>query len=79
MNYILRTVVLLIVAIPWMYQTVESPNDWRSPEALVDADMGAYCVLSEANRQTGRIAESTRAKAEWHDRVQNQVGNSINR
>jgi hypothetical protein len=39
---IIRTVLLLVIAIPWIYQTATRTNDWRSLEALVDADMSAY-------------------------------------
>lgn len=38
----LRTVVLLAIALPWLYQTIERPKDWRSFEALVDNDLLAY-------------------------------------
>jgi tetratricopeptide (TPR) repeat protein len=37
-----RTVILVVVAILWGMQTFERPRDWRSFEALVDADFRAY-------------------------------------
>jgi len=39
---ILRIVLLCLVAVPWMYQTVERPHDWRSLDALIAADLRAY-------------------------------------
>ena len=37
-----RVVLLLAIALPWMYQTIQRPHDWRSFEALVDTDLRAY-------------------------------------
>lgn len=37
-----RTVLLIVIALAWVFQTVERPRDWRSFEALVDADLHAY-------------------------------------
>jgi len=37
-----RTVLLLAIALPWGFQTMERPRDWRSFEAVVDADSRAY-------------------------------------
>jgi hypothetical protein len=37
-----RTVILLIIALPWTYQTIVRPPDWRGVEALADADLRAY-------------------------------------
>lgn len=37
-----RTVFLVVVAMLWGMQTFERPRDWRSFEALVDADFRAY-------------------------------------
>lgn len=37
-----RTILLLAIALPWCFQTVERPRDWRSNEALIDVDLRAY-------------------------------------
>lgn len=37
-----RAVLLLVVALPWCYQTVTRPHDWRSLEAIIEADVRAY-------------------------------------
>lgn len=37
-----RTAILLAIALPWSYQTMERPRDWRSYEALMDSDLRAY-------------------------------------
>ena len=37
-----RTAVMLMIALPWIFQTMERPRDWRSLEALIDADLRAY-------------------------------------
>ena len=37
-----RAAVLLAIALPWAYQTIERPQDWRSPGTLIDADLNAY-------------------------------------
>ena len=37
-----RTILLLAIVLPWGFQTIERPRDWRSFEALVDADLRAY-------------------------------------
>ncbi|MES1982985.1 MAG: hypothetical protein V4443_10995 [Pseudomonadota bacterium] len=38
----LRAALLLLIALSWGYQTVQRPNDWKSPEALVEADLRAF-------------------------------------
>ena len=38
----LRIAILLLIALPWIFQTVERPRDWRSYEALIDHDVGSY-------------------------------------
>ncbi|MGO8756028.1 MAG: hypothetical protein ACLQHK_12450, partial [Gallionellaceae bacterium] len=42
LNPAARTVILLVIAAPWIYQTVERTKDWRSYEALVVSDMRAF-------------------------------------
>jgi len=37
-----RTALLLVLALPWSFQTLERPRDWRSLEALIDADISAF-------------------------------------
>ena len=37
-----RIALLLAIALPWGFQTMERPRDWRSYEVLVDADFRAY-------------------------------------
>jgi hypothetical protein len=37
-----RTVLLLVIALSWSIQTIERPRDWRSLEALTDADIRAF-------------------------------------
>ncbi len=37
-----RTVLLLVIALPLVFQTIERPRDWRSYEALIDTDLRAY-------------------------------------
>ena len=37
-----RTALLLAITLPWCFQTAERPRDWRSYEALVDADLRTY-------------------------------------
>jgi hypothetical protein len=37
-----RLLLLLAVALPWIYQTVERPNDWRGMDTVFDADIRAY-------------------------------------
>jgi len=37
-----RTILLLFIALPWFFQTVERTRDWRNFEKLVDADSRAY-------------------------------------
>jgi len=37
-----RIALLLLVALPWIYHTVERPRDWRSFDLLVEADVRAY-------------------------------------
>lgn len=38
----LRVIVLLAVALPWAYQTIERPKDWISMESLIGADVAAF-------------------------------------
>ncbi len=38
----LRAMLLLVIVLPWSYQLVERPKDWRSSETLLDRDMQAY-------------------------------------
>ncbi|MGA8149330.1 MAG: hypothetical protein WB870_17410, partial [Gallionellaceae bacterium] len=42
LNPAARTVILLVIAAPWIYQTIERTKDWRSYEALVVSDMRAF-------------------------------------
>ena len=37
-----RAVLLFVIALAWGYQTAERPHDWRSFEAVIDADLRAY-------------------------------------
>lgn len=37
-----RAILLFAIALPWGFQTMERPRDWRSFEALTDADLRAY-------------------------------------
>jgi hypothetical protein len=37
-----RAALLLVLALSWSFQTLERPRDWRSLEALIDADIRAY-------------------------------------
>ncbi len=37
-----RIVLLLAIALPWGFQTVERPRDWRSVEAMIDTDLRVY-------------------------------------
>ncbi|MBI3481021.1 MAG: hypothetical protein HY016_11810 [Nitrosomonadales bacterium] len=37
-----RIAVLSIIALLWIFQAIERPRDWRSLEALIDADIRAY-------------------------------------
>jgi len=37
-----RAILLLAIALPWGFQTIERPRDWRSLEALIDTDLRAY-------------------------------------
>ena len=37
-----RIILLLIIALPWGFQTFKRPCDWRSFEAIIDADLRAY-------------------------------------
>jgi len=37
-----RIILLLAVALPWAYQTIERPRDWRSMDALFNADLQAF-------------------------------------
>lgn len=37
-----RAALLLAIALPWCFQTIERPRDWRSAETLIDADLRAY-------------------------------------
>ncbi len=42
LNPAARTVILLVIAAPWIYQTIERTKDWRSYEAFVVSDMRAF-------------------------------------
>ncbi len=37
-----RIALLLAIALPWGFQTMEKPRDWRSLEAVIDADLRAF-------------------------------------
>ena len=37
-----RTALLLVIVLPFCFQTMERTRDWRSYEALIDADLRAY-------------------------------------
>jgi len=37
-----RTALLLAIVLPWGFQTIERPRDWRSYEALMNTDLRAY-------------------------------------
>ena len=39
---VLRTALLLAIALPWGFQTMERPRDWRTFEAMIDADFRAF-------------------------------------
>jgi hypothetical protein len=39
---VLRGVLLMLIALPWGWHTLERPRDWSGPQALVDADLRAY-------------------------------------
>ena len=41
-NPLPRAVLLLVIALPWAYQTTQRPHDWRSFETLIEADFRAY-------------------------------------
>ena len=41
-NPVPRTILLLFIALPWSLQTIERPRDWRSLEAILDADLRTY-------------------------------------
>lgn len=42
LNPVPRTALLFVFALSWSFQTIERPLDWRSLEALIDADIRAY-------------------------------------
>jgi protein O-mannosyl-transferase len=42
LNYVPRTIILLVFALAWCYQTAVRTGDWRGLEALVDSDVRAY-------------------------------------
>lgn len=42
LNPVPRTVLLMVIAMSWGFQTSERPRDWRSFETLVDADLRTY-------------------------------------
>ena len=42
LNPVLRVALLLAIALPWGFQTFERTRDWRSQEALLNADLRAY-------------------------------------
>ena len=37
-----RAILLLIIVLPWVFQTLERPNDWKSFETLINADVQKY-------------------------------------
>ncbi len=37
-----RGVILLIIFLPWLYQTIDRPRDWDSLESLADKDLKSY-------------------------------------
>jgi tetratricopeptide (TPR) repeat protein len=37
-----RTILLMLFALSWSFQTIERPRAWRSLEALIDADIRSY-------------------------------------
>jgi len=37
-----RMIFLLILMLPWVFQTIERPRDWRSYEALLDVELHSY-------------------------------------
>lgn len=37
-----RVALLLVIALPWGFQTIERPRDWRSLEVIVDTDLRTY-------------------------------------
>lgn len=38
----LRAALVLLIAAPWLYQTLERPRDWRNDATLVDVDFRTY-------------------------------------
>ena len=42
LNSVPRIVLLLILALLWSFQTIERPRDWRSLEALLNADIRSF-------------------------------------
>lgn len=42
LNRVARAFLLLMIGLLWGWQTIQRPNDWRSLEALIDADVRAY-------------------------------------
>jgi hypothetical protein len=42
LNPVPRTAIVFIVALIWVFQTVERPRDWRNYEALIDHDIEGY-------------------------------------
>lgn len=42
LNPVPRAVVLLAIALPWAFQTVERPRDWRNFATMADSDLRAY-------------------------------------
>lgn len=42
LNRVPRMILLLAIALPWGFQTMERPRDWRSFETIADADLRAY-------------------------------------
>ncbi len=39
---LLRTLLLVIIAVSWSFQTIDRPRDWRNFETLIDADLRSY-------------------------------------
>jgi hypothetical protein len=42
LNPVPRTALLLVIALPWGFQTVARASDWRSFEAIIDSDLRGF-------------------------------------
>ncbi|MBI3903838.1 MAG: hypothetical protein HY306_13000 [Nitrosomonadales bacterium] len=42
LKFVFRVMLLLAVALPWIYQTVERPNDWRTAETIEEREFQTY-------------------------------------